>query len=315
MAAWCEEEIGRRLRCPHRMTVVEDVGRLEQHEQELAEADVLVGWPLTQAVAQRAINVKLVQVSGAGVDGLRLDLLPKGVRVANTYHHEVAIAEYVIMAMLMLKRQPAAYDARLRAGDWDGSCIWGATPVLEELHGARLLLIGTGHIAHEVAVRARAFGMRVSAISRSPRAADEYDEVSGWDRWPDILGEADFVVPCCPLTPETEGLFGERQFALMKRSAYLINMTRGRVVEEAALYETLKQRRIAGAAIDVWYAYPSDPDERRPPSRFPFHELDNVLMSPHNCGWTRRTIMNRVEDMAENINRLAEGRELINLVQ
>jgi phosphoglycerate dehydrogenase-like enzyme len=315
MAAWCAHELGSRLRHPHRMTVIEDVSRLESHQTALAEADVLVGWPLTQAIAERASSVKLVQVSGAGVDGLRLDLLPRGVRVANTYNHEIAIAEYVIMAMLMLKRRPCAYDARLREGNWDGSCIWGATPVLEEIYRARLLLIGTGHIAREVAVRARAFGMKITAISRTPAGVEGFDEVLGWDAWPAILGQHDFIVPCCPLTKETEGLFGEREFALMKPSACFINMTRGRVVDEEALYTALKRRRIAGAAIDVWYLYPSDPAERRLPSKFPFHELDNVLMSPHNCGWTRRTIMNRVEDMAENINRLADGRDLINLVR
>lgn len=313
MAAWCEPEIRARLRHPHRLTSVTD-GRLAP--EAIEEADVIVGWPLSQEMAARARKLRLLQASGAGVDGLALDQLPPAVRVANTFHHEVAIAEYVLMMMLNLSRGPSGYDQRLRQGNWRGSCIWGETPVLEELYGKVVLLIGLGHIAREVAQRATAFGMHVTGVTRRPdSAAGLYSKVADWNRWEEELPLADFVVPTCPLAPETEGLMGGRQFARMRPSAFLINITRGRVVDEQALYEALSQRRIAGAAIDVWYQYPSDPDVAVLPSGLPFHELDNVILSPHNSGWTRRTIMGRIEDIAENINRLVEGRELMNVVR
>ena len=147
MAAGFRDEIASRLRCDAAITAIADTTALEAHWPAIEAADVLVGWPLTQAVAGRAANVKLLQASGAGVDGLDFSLLPPHVRVANTFHHEVAIAEYVIMAMFQLTRRPAEYDARLRRGDWRGSCIWGDTPAIAELYGRTVLVIGTGHIA------------------------------------------------------------------------------------------------------------------------------------------------------------------------
>jgi phosphoglycerate dehydrogenase-like enzyme len=307
MAAWCEEEIAKRLTCEHEITVGENMDAIER-------ADVIVGWPLSAKAAAQAKNLKLLQAAGAGLDGIDFTALGPSVRVANTYHHEVAIAEYVLMAMMILARRPAMYDSLLRKGDWWGSCIWGETPVMRELYGQTVLLIGLGHIAREVAVRAKAFGMRVVGASRNLHEGP-YDEVVPFSEWQERLPEADWVVPCCPLTPETTNLIAAPQIERMKKSSRLINITRGRVLHEEDVFEALRTKRIAGAALDVWYQYPSDPDEVCFPSRFPFHELDNVFMSPHNSGWTLRTIMTRVEDIADNINRLAEGRELKNLVR
>lgn len=318
MASWCQPELARRLHVPHTLTAIPDVRSIGDFAAPLAAAHVLVGWPLTDSIIARAPNLRLVQASGAGIDGVDVDRLPAGVRLANTFHHEAAIAEYVLMAMLNLARRPQESDAKLRTGDWDGSCIWGETPVLRELRGHTLLLIGLGHIAREVAVRARAFAMRIVGVSRHPdkvKSAELFDELVPWADWKDRAPEADFVVPCCPLTPETEGLINAEVYARMKSSAYVVNITRGRVLDEEATYRALLHRRIAGAAIDVWYQYPADPAERRLPSRFPFHELPNVLLSPHNSGWTMATILGRVEDIASNITRLAEDRPLINVLK
>lgn len=100
----------------------------------------------------------------------------------------------------------------------------------------------------------------------------------------------------------------------MKRSAFLINVARGAVVQEEALFRALKERRIAGAAIDVWYRYPKN-DRPFRPSRFPFHKLPNVVMTPHVSGWMLGTRQKRLQLVAENIDRLAEGRPLLNVVQ
>jgi phosphoglycerate dehydrogenase-like enzyme len=314
MASGGQDELARRLRVPHEIFAIPDTTRLDEFAADLESAEVLTGWPLTMDVVRRAPNVRLVQAFGAGVDGLRFEELDSAVRVANTFHHEAAIAEHVMMAMLLLSRRPLDDDARLRQGNWERSVIWGEPPVLRELRGQSVLLIGIGHIARELAVRARAFAMRVMGASRSGTKIPAAEHIP-WDRWQDALGEADFVVPTCPLTPDTEGLIGAAQLERMKPSAFLINITRGRVVEEEPLYEALRTGRIAGAALDVWYQYPSAKDETRLPSRFPFHELPNVFMTPHNCGWTDRTLAGRIVDVAENINRLAEGRPLINLLR
>jgi phosphoglycerate dehydrogenase-like enzyme len=314
MAAGAREALGKRLRHPHEVFAIPDLARLDEFESQLRDAEVLTGWPLPMEVVRRAPALRLAQAFGAGVDGLRFDELGEGVRVANTFHHEAAIAEHVMMSMLILLRDPFGYDARLREGIWEGAAMWGDPPALRELRGSSVLLIGLGHIAREVAVRARAFAMRVLGASSSGRKIPAAEPVA-WDKWEEALEIADFVVPTCPLTRETEGLIGAAQFERMKPSAYLVNISRGRVVEEEALYQALESSRIAGAAIDVWYQYPASKDERRPPSQFPFEKLPNVLMTPHNCGWTDRTLEGRVIDVAENINRLAEGRPLINVLR
>jgi phosphoglycerate dehydrogenase-like enzyme len=306
------ELIAARLECPCRLTVLEDPA---SDAGVLEEADVIVGWPLAPEMLRCARKVRLVQAAGAGVDGLRPEEVPAGAAVANTYHHEVSIAEHVLLAMLWFTRKPLEYDQRLRRGNWWDSCIWGGWPNLEVLYGKTAMLVGTGHIAREVARRCRAFEVRTVAVSRHPQAASgDFDRTVGYDRWLEELPSADFLVPCCPLTPETEGLISEAVIARMKPTAVLINTARGRIVEERALYEALRRRRIGGAAIDVWYRYPREPGEACPPSNYPFGELDNVLMTPHVSGWTRMTVEGRMRDIADNINRLARNEPLINVV-
>jgi phosphoglycerate dehydrogenase-like enzyme len=311
MASRIAPELARRIRHPHKLTAVPDVAQVSEFASQVAEAHVLVGWPLSGGLIAQAPNLKLLQAAGAGVDGVNIDSLPPGVALANTFHHEAAIAEYVLMAMLYLTRRPQEYDARLRTGHWQDSCVWGDAPVLQELRGQTAMILGLGHIAREVAVRARAFGVRLIGVSRRAEPDTHYDEVIPWSNWRDRLPETGFLIPCCPLTPETHGLINAEIYALLPRTAYVINMTRGRVLDEQSTYDALRSGRIAGAALDVWYQYPSDPTETRFPSRLPFHELPNVLMSPHNSAWTQPTIAGRVEDIAENMNRLVEGRELL----
>lgn len=315
IAALGKELIEAQLECECRLTVLEGPDAVARNRRELEEADVIVGWPLSPEMVAAARNVKLIQAAGAGVDGLPFELLPPGAVVANTYHHESSIAEHVLLAMLLFTRRPLDYDRRLRRGDWWDSCIWGQWPHLEVLAGKIALLIGTGHIAREVARRARAFSVITVAVSRRPEhALPDFDRTVGYSQWLEELGAADFLVPCCPLTPETEGLVSEAAIARMKPSAVLINAARGRIVDERALYEALREGRIAGAAIDVWYRYPASPDERCLPSAFPFHELENVLLTPHVSAWTRRTVEGRMRDIADNINRLARGEPLRNVV-
>ena len=311
MASGIAPELAKRIRHEHTLTAVPDVAMIDEFADAMSAAQVLVGWPLTDALIARAPHLQLAQASGAGIDGLDPDTLPPGVRLANTFHHEAAIAEYVLMAMLYLTRRPHEHDARLRAGNWQGSCIWGETPVSRELRGQTALILGLGHIAREVAVRARAFGVRLIGVSRRASPDPYFDEVISWDHWRDRLPETGFLIPCCPLTPETLGIIDAAVYERLPRTAYAINMARGRVLDEQATYEALQTKRIAGAALDVWYQYPSNEDEPRFPSRLPFHELSNVLMSPHNSAWTLPTIQGRIEDIAENVNRLAEGSPLL----
>ncbi len=315
MAVLGREQIERDLQCDYRLSLVRDTADADGWRDEIAAADVVVGWPITADIVEAAASAKLLQAAGAGVEQIPFQRLRPGVAVANTFHHETSIAEHMVMAMLVLARRPEEYDQRLRKGNWWDSCIWGEAPNLEVIAGKTVLIIGLGHIGRAVAQRTSAFGMRNTGVSRDPAEnVPDIDLRVGFDRWEEQLAAADFVAPCCPLTEETEGLIGAAQFARMKSSAYLINTARGRIVEERSLYEALRDRVIAGAAIDVWYRYPAGPCEACPPSEYPFEKLDNILMTPHVSGWTKRTVDGRMRDIAENINRLAAGEELLNVV-
>ncbi len=316
MATVAQQTIRAHLEAEHEISVIRDAADAPRAAHLFETAEVIVGGPLTRDLAARARCLRLLQAPRAGLDNLGLEWLPPHVLVANTFHHETSIAEHVLMAMLMFARRPAEYDRELRRGRWPGSCIWGEPPAMPVLEGASVMLLGLGHIAREITRRARAFGMRVIGVSRNSQPKEaQVDQLAGYDSWRDCLPAADFLVPTCPLTPRTRGLIGREAFARMKPSAVLINVARAEIADERALFEALRDRVIAGAALDVWYQYPRLPDEVCPPSRFPFHELPNVLLTPHVSGWTRQTVEGRARDIAENINRLEKGLPLHNLVR
>jgi phosphoglycerate dehydrogenase-like enzyme len=139
-------------------------------------------------------------------------------------------------------------------------------------------------------------------------------DVFSWTELDRMLGECDIVVLSCALTPETMGLIDGRRLAVMKRSAFLINLARGPIAEEQALYRALRDGVIGGAALDTWWRYPSPDDPAPRPSRYPFHELANVIMTPHCSPRTDGTIERRSRDVARNIDRFVRGEPLQNVV-
>lgn len=284
----------------------------------VAEADIYVGFNFPAELARAARSLRLLQVSGAGVERIAFDALNGDVVVANTYHHERSIAEYVIMAMLALSRQLLPADRCLREGTWNNVWFNPALTPYRTLRDRVLGLVGFGHIGAEIARLARCFEMRIAAIKRRPEpelaAPAGLEWFGGPEALPKLLRGSDFVVVALPLTEETRGLIGAEQLAMMKPDAFLINIARGPIVDEAALYTALAEQRIAGAALDVWYNYTPAQGERLMPASRPFHELDNVIMTPHDSGITEETFRLRAEEVAENINRLLQNRSLSNVV-
>lgn len=284
--------------------------------EEIATTDVVVGAPFTQAMGQRAKKLRLIQNTGVGTDRYDVSSFPPGVRLCVSCHHDAGMAEYVIMVILALTRRLVQFDAQLHQGKWNGSCIFGPHFTARELTGATLGLIGFGRIGREVTKRATAMGMHVRAIKQYPAATEPgVDFIGGPEDLPSILAESDYLVVACPLTPETEGLIGEKQLELMKPGVHLINVSRGRIIQEGALYEALRTNRIAGAALDVWYNYPPNTvSSTCLPSAYPFHELTNVIMTPHISSCTAETVEARWQDIAFNIEQLETGTALRNEV-
>lgn len=281
----------------------------------LADADVAVGHFFTDGMARAARNLMLLQAPNAGVDAFRMEHLSPSTSVANVYFHGPAVAEYVVMMVLALSRDLLNLEAQFRRGIWGGSWTQGEVPG-EEVFGKSLGLIGYGHIGREVASRARAMGMSIRVVSANPpkRKRPGVDFWKGPASLHQLLRESDYVVLACPLNKGTRGLIGPRELARMKRSAFLINVARGLVVQEEALYRALRERRIAGAAIDVWYHYPEG-DKPFRPSCFPFHKLPNLIMTPHVSGWMMGTRQKRLQLIVENIDRLVAGKPLLNVIR
>lgn len=260
-------------------------------------------------------GLKLFHVPGAGYDAVDLTRLPTQTSVCNCFGHEQAISEYVMGALLSRAIPLADADARLRRGDW---AYWAGSPdrVHGEIAGRTIGLLGFGHIGKAIARRAKAFEMKVHVANRSPVAtSDLVDRAFGLDELEAFCGSVDALVVSVPLTADTTGLVGKAEFAAMRPDAVILNVGRGATIDEAALYEALHDRRIGGAIVDTWYRYPNPGEPNILPSRLPFHELSNVLMTPHMSGWTSGTIRRRQQVMADNIRRCFSGTALINVVR
>jgi len=306
------DRVRARLRVPCEVALADDreiLGRL-------GEVDVLVTMAFTREMAAAAPRLRLVQVPGAGLDRIDRTALAPGTALANAYGHDVGIAEYVIGAMLAMSRSFCRIDADLRRGRWDS--VWSGAPVplWSELAGKTLGILGYGRIGQAVARRALAFDMDVLAIRRDVSRPDPHGLafLRGPGALDEVLGRADYLALTLALTPETRGLIGARELARMRPTAMLINVARGEVVAEDALYDALDRGVIAGAALDVWYRYPSG-DAPTHPGHRPFHTLPNVLMTPHVSGWTEGMMDARAGVIAENIHRSARGEPPVNLVR
>ena len=279
-----------------------------------ADAEILVSnhWHADYPPAPR---VRLVQSVATGVELIELAALPAGVAVCNAFGHESAIAEYVVMVMLAWRHRLLQISGEFRENaSWRTSWVHGGAPH-GEVRGSTLGIVGYGRVGREVARRAAPFGCRILAVNRTPREPEPGVEdvlpLGALDR---MLPECDTVALCTALGAETTGLFDARRLSLMKSSAFLINIARGQIVDEDAIYSALRDRTIGGAAIDVWWQYPTAAEPERRGSRHPFHKLPNVIATPHNSGWTDGMVERRWNEIANNINRFVRGAPVINLV-
>ncbi len=279
-----------------------------------ADADILVSnrW---FADFPSAPKFRLVQSVATGVELFDMASLPKGCAVCNSFGHETAIAEYVVMALLSLHHRFFQISGAFRDhGSWATSWVQSGTPH-GEVRGSTLGIVGYGRVGREVARRAASFGCRILAANRSPRDKDaDVEHIYPLAALDEMLPLCDTVAICTALGPETTGLLDARRLGLMKPGAFLINIARGQVIDEDPLYEALAGGKLGGAAIDVWWQYPSPDEPNRRGSRHAFHELPNVIVTPHNSGWTAGMVRRRWDEIADNIGRFVRGDSLINLV-
>ncbi|MFC2017628.1 D-2-hydroxyacid dehydrogenase [Chloroflexota bacterium] len=277
----------------------------EQFDALLAEAEVIYGLALPRNVIARAPQLKWVQVMSAGVDGfLDNEILQSPVIVTNMSGvNATPIGEFVLGLMLMfVKRAPSCFQLK-QEKRWKRF-----NPAV--LHSKTVGIVGLGSIGQEVARLAKSFGMRVVAIRRSVKGlakAKYVDIMFHKEQLLQLLTESDFVVLSLPLTPETDRLIGEKELRAMKSTVYLINVSRGGIVDEEALIHALDEHWIAGAGLDVFANEPLPADSR-------LWKLPNVILSPHVAGLMEDYNIRANEVFCENLRRYLDGKKLLNVI-
>jgi phosphoglycerate dehydrogenase-like enzyme len=283
----------------------DDEGRLDG---DAADAVGMMRWwnplPIFRALLAAAPELRWVHTPSAGVDHVLIpEIIESEIVLTNSAGaHAIPIAEFVMMYMLTHAKRVDELRALAR-DEWSR----GDDVRCGELFEHTLLIIGLGGIGEELAVRARAFGMRVLGSRRRPRPTPGVDMVVGEDGWRELLPEADFVVVAAPLTEQTRGMVDAAAFARMKPSAYFINIARGQIVDGDALLDALQSRRIAGAAIDT-------PPIEPLPADHPLWDAPNTWITPHISYSSPRTRGRIIDIFIDNVRRFRAGEPLVNVV-
>jgi phosphoglycerate dehydrogenase-like enzyme len=306
-----QERLSRAL-AHDRLVLVADRGELRAALQGNPGANVLSTFRPPDDLRALAPAVRWVQLPSAGADNaVRAGLIvPDSGVVVTTANgiHAIPIAEYVYSSMLLYVRQWPSFLALQRARTWEQH---GAQhEPARELYGATLGIVGLGHIGRRVARLGHAFGMRVLGLRRSTQegaADDDVAELFPLARLHDLLRASDFVVIAVPRTPATHHLIGAPELRAMRPTAYLVNIARGDVVDEAALIQALTEGWIGGAGLDVTEREPLDPAS-------PLWAMPNVIISPHISGVTDRYSARFTDLFIENLERFQAGAPLRNVV-
>ena len=286
------------------VSFVTDRDRLDH---ELEDADALVGGEWSREALGLAKRLNIIFVPYTGINGLPLDLIrERGIRVSNIHANAAFVAERAMAMVLCSYGKISAYHEDLKRGKWHG--FWAKAHVKDTWHsiqGRSCAVIGVGAIGRELAKLLKAFNCRIIGVKKRPveKTPDPFDHLTC-----DLtraIGESELVFITLPLTPETRNLISE-DILLKMKGKFLVNVGRGPVVSEKGLYRALKEGILKGAAIDVWYTYPEKGTARGNPSRYPIHELPNVMLSPHLAGFTPESSVLSIAHTLENIRAYLE---------
>ncbi|MCM3712480.1 D-2-hydroxyacid dehydrogenase [Alkalihalobacillus oceani] len=247
-------------------------------DSEMAEADIMVGFGASLGAMEPEQvelfpRLKWIHADNVGVEGLPFDQLSKKqIIVTNTRGIQAPqICEQIFGMMIMFSRGlHVNYRNQLDS-------IWDNSYVLERLYGKTLCIAGTGYLGKELAKRVKAFGMKVVGIRKRSEVPEYFDRVMTLQNKLEALKEADYMALLLPLTPQTYHFIGEKEFFAMKRSAVLLNYSRGDIIDNEAMMSALKNNRIRGAGLDVFHKEPLPKDD-------PLWRMPNVIISPHNAG-------------------------------
>lgn len=279
----------------------------EAFERLAEEADVILSWSLSGKVLREVFamtpRVKWVHSRSAGLDTVLFpELIASPVPLTNGKGvFSQSLGEFALGAILYFAKDFRRMVRNQEAGRWEQFDI-------EEISRQTVGIVGYGDIGRACASRAKAMGMQVLAVKRHATGADPIaSEVFRPENRADMIARCDYVIAAAPLTPETRGMIGEREFAAMKPNAVVINVGRGPVIDEAAMVRALTDRRIKGAALDVFEHEPL-------PAGHPFYRLDNVLLSPHCADHTSDWTEQAMRFFLAQFERYRKGEPLENVV-
>lgn len=285
------------------------------------EADIFLGPVISRRLCEVAKKLKFIQVPWTGVDNLNFDLINEiGVKVCNSHSNAYAVAEHAIALMFDVAKKVSYHDRIMRLGDWNrpkSDKSNSVSPFSKRVSGSQIGIIGYGHIGKLIKQYASALGCKFYV--NNTRVTEKYvdGDVTYYPmtELKELLRNVDYVFLTVPLTPQTRGFFGTEEFASMKEDAIMINVSRGEIVEPAAMYDALINHKIAGVAMDTWYNNPKNPYDTdcKPSLEYPFETLDNMVLSPHRSAMIAGELPH-LDDAIVNINRVVDGLEPINVV-
>lgn len=279
-------------------------------DRELPDTDIFVGFSIRPDQFAWQRKLKWIHSTAAAVGQLMYpELRESGIELTNASGvHSVPIAEHVLGTLIALARRFPDCLRYQQQARWAQQELWDAPVRPRELRGQVILFVGFGHIGRGVATLLRPVGAHIWAVTRSGTGDEELAErFFSSAQFHEALPQADFVVLAVPETPETRKMIGARELALMKSSAYFVNVARGALVDEPALAATLDRRAIAGAAIDVASEEPLPPES-------PLWKIENVFITPHVSAVTENLWTRQTDLLIENLERWFSGRELVNRV-
>ena len=276
-----------------------------------AAYQVLINGTPTRQQLDASPHLNTLIIPYAGVPEATRNLLPEypQLKVYNLHHNAAPTAEMAIALLIAAAKFLLPFDRTFRVHDWGRSYQHDPAFLLE---GKTALILGFGHIGQRVGRVCQALGMEVIAVRRHPKTpliSGVQAEIYPPQVLSQILPRSDVLIITLPSTSETEGLIGAKELSSMNPGGILVNVGRGRIVDQTALYGALKDGTLSGAGLDVWYNYPKTPAERgsTPPADYPFHELENVVMSPHRGGGSKETESLRMHHLAELLNSVHNG--------
>jgi phosphoglycerate dehydrogenase-like enzyme len=282
---------------------------------EHSQTRILVAGRPTREQLELLPNLEILIIPWTGIPEETRSILAQypDLKVHNLHHNAASTAELAIGLLLSAAKQIIPFDRSLRQGNWQPRYHNRETILLA---GKQALILGYGEIGKRIKKGLEGLEVKVKVIKRTLGKSDHNQFIYPPGKLQGLLPETDILILALPLTEKTENLIGETELRLLPSSAILINVSRGKIISQDALFKALKDNQIFGAGLDVWYNYPDSKEARddTPPGDFPFHELNNLVFSPHRGGLVVETEDLRMADLVRLINAAARGEEIPNRV-